>query len=211
MTPALRFRWGYYQNPAGRLRLNEFVREVFGLDFAPWNELGYDFAEYTPFSFFADRHVAANVSASPMQLVVNGNERRAVQIGTVATRPDLRRRGLAHSLIDEAHAHWDRRCDLFFLFANESTADFYQQFGYRLVPETRFRTPNPAGMSPRPAFVTSNSTSRPTGWTSPMRSKFMRMIRCFLSAAPFPSKTKPFVSPPQPKRSNANPYQSGVV
>lgn len=147
---ALEFRCDYYRDPTTREKLNAFVGEIFpGLNFSPWNDLGFEFPEYVPFSFFDRGRLVANVSASAMNLFTAGREVAAVQIGTVATRPAYRRQGLIRRLMEKAHAHWAGRRDFFFLFANETTADFYQPFGYRRVREHAYRAAAPAFRPPR--------------------------------------------------------------
>jgi len=142
-------RWAYYNDPRYRRGLNEFARQVFGgLDFAPWNRLGYEFPEYTPFSFLDGDRVVANVSASLMNLTVAGRKITAIQIGTVASLPEFRGRGLIRSLMNKAHAHWDEPRRTFFLFANETSADFYQQFGYRRIHEHEFSAKAPSFVPP---------------------------------------------------------------
>lgn len=123
--------------------LDDLVREVFGLDFAPWRALGFDFPEYTPFTREEGGCAVANVSASPMQLTVGGQDVTAVQVGTVCAAPSHRGRGLVRSLMERAHAHHEGRCAFFYLFANASVPAFYQRFGYRPLPQHRFSCPAP--------------------------------------------------------------------
>jgi GNAT superfamily N-acetyltransferase len=138
------YRSAFYGDPAGRAALNELVQAVFGLDFGIWNDLGLEFEEYTPFTFFEGDRAVANVSASPMALTLDGHDLTAVQIGTVCTLPDLRRSGRIRDLMDRAHAHWTDRSVFQYLFANETVLEFYQQFGYRPVQQHRFWSPAPA-------------------------------------------------------------------
>jgi predicted N-acetyltransferase YhbS len=149
MKHDLQFHHGYYNDPAMRLKLNALAYEVFGLDFSPWNDLGYAFEEYTPFSYLDGDRVVANVSASPINLIVEGEPVAAVQIGTVATLPEFRGQGLIRSLFKKALAHWEATHPLTFLFANESTADFYQRFGFRRATEHWFAAPVPRFSPPK--------------------------------------------------------------
>ncbi len=140
----LEFRQAYYHEPEARQALNSFVSDIFGgLDFSPWNDLGYAFTEYTPFSFFKQNRVVANVSASPMNLIVANKPVNAIQIGTVATLPNYRKQGLIKTLMKKAHQHRRDTHELFFLFANPSAFDFYQQFGYRNLPQYTFESAAP--------------------------------------------------------------------
>ena len=152
MAHELAFRSGYYEDPAMRRGLNTLASKVFGLDFTPWCDLGHGLSEYLPFSFWAGEEVAANVSASPMNLTVRGHEVKAVQIGTVATLPEYRRRGLVRRLMEQVDAHWRGRRELFFLFANDNVLDFYTRFGFRPVTQREYT-------SPAPVFTGTQSTS----------------------------------------------------
>ncbi len=144
------YRCDYYHEPEGRRALNTFVGKIFGgLDFSPWNDLGYAYPEYKPFSFFHEGQVVANVSASAMNLLLDGREHKAVQIGTVASDPAYRRRGLIRILMQKVNEYWENERSLFFLFANETAPTFYQQFGFRPMHEHRFSSDVPACTSPR--------------------------------------------------------------
>ena len=138
MSNKLEFRRGYYNDPNLRSALNKLADEVFGLDFGPWNRLGYDFSEYTPFTLFDRDAAVANISASPMHLVIDGAEIDAVQIGTVATLPDYRGHGLIRQLMQEVDDYWRPQCDLTFLFAAPQAIDLYSRFGFRAYTEYRF-------------------------------------------------------------------------
>lgn len=143
MLGRIEYRSGYYRIPVLREALNELARRVFGLDFTPWNDLGYDSADYTPFSLFDGRHIVANISASPMHLVVKGKRVDVVQVGTVATLAPYRGQGLIRYLMEKAHDHWDPVSTFFFLFTDEKNVDLYRRFGYRRVSEHTFRTRAP--------------------------------------------------------------------
>ena len=144
MAEKFEFVQGHYNKPRFRKSFNAFVAEIFGgLDFGPWNDLGYDFREYTPFSYVQDGRVVANVSASPMNLVVQGRPVRALQIGTVATLAEYRGRGLIRRLMDKVHAYWKAHTGPFYLFANEDASKFYPQFGYRRLIESSFHAEPP--------------------------------------------------------------------
>jgi GNAT superfamily N-acetyltransferase len=144
MTDEFTYREAFYAEPRGRDALNAFAAVSFpGLQFEPWNTLAPRENPYTPFSYFDGDRVVANVSASPMNLVIDGRDVAAVQVGTVATAPALRRRGLIRRLIARAHAHWETHAEFFYLFTGPPTVDFYRQFGYRRVTEFAFTAPLP--------------------------------------------------------------------
>ena len=145
----LEFRKAYYNDLRLRGKLSDFAGRIFpGFSFEKWNALGYEFREYTPFSYFRGGEIVANVSASPMSVVINGKTIRAVQIGTVGTLPEYRRRGLIRELMERAEDHWRGQASFDFLFANETSTRFYQQFGFRPVPQHRFTAKAPAFTPP---------------------------------------------------------------
>ncbi|NLI79916.1 MAG: GNAT family N-acetyltransferase [Candidatus Riflebacteria bacterium] len=136
---------GDRDDPAWREAFFAFIRDVFpGLDFAAWHRLGCWNGPYQPFSIFEDGRMVANVSATPMRLLVNGTETAGVQIGTVGTLPELRGKGLARFLMEHVLDRFDAGSALVFLFANERVLDFYPKFGFRPVSTALFRGPLPA-------------------------------------------------------------------
>ncbi len=70
-------------------------------------------------------------------VMINSNgefvERTYIQIGTVMTRPEYRRRGLAGKLVKEIVKDYRDRCDGIYLFGNLSALDFYSELGFRKV------------------------------------------------------------------------------
>lgn len=159
MVDKLEFHFGYYNEPEYRVKLNDFVSRIFnGFSFDPWNALGLNFKEYTPFSLIKDGKVVANVSASPMHLIVDGQRVDSIQIGTVGTLPEFRNRGLIRSLMKKVDAHWEGHRTFDFLFANQLTAEFYKQFGFLPVPEYNcyVKAPdfNPSDFKPRKLNLT---------------------------------------------------------
>ena len=145
----LAFRQAYYHEPQARQALNAFASGIFGgLDFAPWNNLGLAFGEYTPFSFFEQGRVVANVSASPMNMVIADEPVAAIQIGTVASLPAYRKQGLVTALMRKADQYWRETHGFFFLFAHPAAQAFYRQFGYRGIPQYRFESAAPPFTAP---------------------------------------------------------------
>lgn len=67
-------------------------------------------------------------------VMINSNgefvERTYIQIGTVMTRPEYRRRGLAGKLVKEIVKDYRDRCDGIYLFGNLSALDFYSELGF---------------------------------------------------------------------------------
>ncbi len=149
MTTDLTYRFDYYsETPAGS-GLRRFANEIFGLDFNRVHQYGIAFPNYTPFSFFQNDRVVANISVTSLDLIITGREVRAGQIGTLGVIPEYRGKGLIRELFKKAHDYCDKTFEMLFLFANTSVLNFYQQFGYRKILEHSFSTRplNSAGVS----------------------------------------------------------------
>ena len=126
----------YKHDTAYRLSFNQLAHETFSIDFEEWYQKGFWNERYIPYSFVDGDRVIANVSANLMDLILNGQKRRAIQIGTVMTHPEYRGRGLAAQLMQTVLETYEKDCDLFYLFANQSAMDFYPRFGFKLSQES---------------------------------------------------------------------------
>ncbi len=93
--------------------------------------------------------MVANASANLQTFRVDGRRFRALQIGTVATAPAFRGRGLATRLLRRLFAGQAAGCDWVFLFANAAAVGFYTRLGFetfgvsgrRVVPVARRDAP----------------------------------------------------------------------
>jgi len=121
-----------------RLSFNKLAGEVFGIDFEPWYKSGFWNERYVCYSYVADGAVVSNVSVNKMDLIINGVAKNALQIGTVMTHPQYRKRGLSASLMNIAPGEYASKCDFIYLFAGESAYDFYPKFGFEEIRETSF-------------------------------------------------------------------------
>ena len=65
-----------------------------------------------------------------MDFKVFGEEKQYIQLGTVMTHPDYRKKGLSRVLTNKAIADYREKCDLIYLFANSSVLNFYPKFGF---------------------------------------------------------------------------------
>ncbi len=87
-----------------------------------------------PFGVFDDQDRALSIlNATTMDLRICGKPYRAVQIGTVATLPEFRGRGLAARLLKHVLQLYEPKTAFQFLFANDSVLDFYPKFGFEHV------------------------------------------------------------------------------
>lgn len=138
----------YKKDPVMRASFNELAGTVFGIDFEKWYRLGFWNDRYFCYSFEYGGQVVANVSANPMELLVDGKRWKALQIGTVMTHPEHRRKGLAERLMNTVLVEYECRSDLIFLFGNLDSTEFYSRFSFDTARETQFRSVIPIWGSP---------------------------------------------------------------
>jgi GNAT superfamily N-acetyltransferase len=128
----------YKDIPEYRLSFNQLAGETFGIDFEKWYQNGFWDDRYLGYAYIDGNQVIANVSVSKMDLLINGQPQKALQIGTVMTRPAYRNKGLARDLMNIVLAEYARDYDFIYLFANQNVLDFYPRFGFQPVRETLF-------------------------------------------------------------------------
>jgi GNAT superfamily N-acetyltransferase len=123
----------------GKLRnsFNQLAMNTFGIQFETWYQHGFWTEKYIPYSFIEHDMVVANVSVNLIPLVIEGEVKQAVQIGTVMTHPDYRKRGLSRKLMEMVLENY-KEVDIVYLFANQSVLDFYPKFGFEAYQEIQF-------------------------------------------------------------------------
>jgi GNAT superfamily N-acetyltransferase len=134
--------YGYvvdYKND-DRLRgnLNSLTRMVYGFDFEDWFLKGYWGDYYRPYSLLDGDTIVSNISVNVINFLVKGEKRTYIQIGTVLTVQENRNQGLSRILLEKVLAEWRGKCDLIYLFANDSVLDFYPKFGFNRVEEYQY-------------------------------------------------------------------------
>lgn len=113
-----------------RQSFNDLAKETFGLSFEKWYQDGYWQDKYIPHVLIHNNKVVANVSVNIIDTSLQGKLKRYIQIGTVMTDSEYRKKGLAHILMDKVLQEWKEKCDAIYLFANDSVLDFYPKFGF---------------------------------------------------------------------------------
>ncbi|KJR46269.1 Acetyltransferase, GNAT family, potentially associated with YqeK [Desulfosporosinus sp. I2] len=121
---------GYGKSNELRRSLNDLTQKIFGFDFEQWYQDGYWKTQYIPYSLIDEDKIVSNVSVNIMDFKVFGEEKRYIQLGTVMTHPDYRKKGLSRVLTNKAIADYREKCDLIYLFANSSVLNFYPKFGF---------------------------------------------------------------------------------
>ena len=113
-----------------RRSFNALTEKTFGFNFEKWYQDGYWKNQYIPYSLMDGDKVVSNVSVNIMNFEVYGKTKRYIQLGTVMTDIDYRNKGLARVIMEKIIKEWKDKCDLIYLFANDTVFDFYPKFGF---------------------------------------------------------------------------------
>lgn len=140
----------YKNDDALRKSFNELTQLVFGFSFEPWYEAGYWGDTYTCHSYMDGDKMVCNVSASRLDVICQGEVKKAVQIGTVMTHPDYRNRGLARELMQKVLNKYEDTYDFMYLFGDKGALGFYPKFGFERVSQHQYAL-NPRCFSPAAA------------------------------------------------------------
>lgn len=132
----------YKDNAVLRHSFNELAGLVFRIDFEKWYRYGFWNDRYICYSIVDGNKVVSNVSANMLDIVINGKRINSMQIGTVMTHPEYRKKGLAERLMNTVLEEYKGSCELIFLFGNMRVVDFYPKFGFIPVKETQFYANN---------------------------------------------------------------------
>jgi len=138
---------GYQKNDMQRAEFNKLIHAVFGFTFEFWYQNGYWTNKYTPYTLFKDNIAIANVSVNQVNFRYNNSTISSVQIGTVATNKIFRNMGLCSYLMDHVIEEWQEKCDLLYLFANESSIGLYPKFGFNRAIEYEYSIQHEASSS----------------------------------------------------------------
>jgi len=113
-----------------RQSFNDLTKKTYGFDFEEWYQHGYWTDKYIPYSLLHNDKVVANVSVSNIDFLIDGEQLHTIQIGTVMTEEAYRNKGLSRELINIILKEYEDKCDLFYLYANDSVLEFYPKFGF---------------------------------------------------------------------------------
>ena len=142
MTPILRTT--YWQDPAARRSFQDFIKQIFGLDFSRWDTAGYWDDDYSPYSYFSDERVVSSLCIYTMHARVNGRACKVAQVSGVGTLPEYRRQGLNRRLHEVALAKALAEHEFAFLYADDDAVPFYRKRGFRPVAAYAAVVPLPA-------------------------------------------------------------------
>lgn len=169
----LTFVKDYKENEGLRRSFSALAESTFGISFEAWYQKGCWNENYIPFSFHEGGKVVANVSVNLMSLVISGVKKPAIQIGTVMTHPDYRRKGLAFELFQKIFETYDDAFALYYLAADREAVPLYEKCGFSEVTETHYTinrlefmaTANPTlSLEPKNIQKTSLSLSSFINW-----------------------------------------------
>ncbi|QAA33128.1 GNAT family N-acetyltransferase [Clostridium manihotivorum] len=132
------FITNFKDNTYYRQSFNELTRKTFGFDFEQWYKLGYWGDSYIPYSLIHNNKVVANISVSIMDFVELNNNKRFIQLGTVMTDYNYRKKGLSRFLMERILQEWKDKCEIVYLFANSSVLNFYPKFGFKKTKQYQY-------------------------------------------------------------------------
>ncbi|MFT5838576.1 MAG: GNAT superfamily N-acetyltransferase [Flavobacteriales bacterium] len=121
-----------------RVSFNHLTRKVYGFDFEDWYLNGYWGDRYIPYSLLNGGTMISSIFVNVIDFLVQGEKRTYAQIGTVMTDPEHRNQGLNRLLLEKVLKEWRGKCDLIYLFANDSVLDFYPKFGFKRTKEYQY-------------------------------------------------------------------------
>ncbi len=117
----------------------DFTKIVFSWsNFSDWYSYGFWPDEYIPHVIIDKGKIVSNVAITKMDVLLNGERKKGLQIGTVGTIPEERNKGLSRLLMDHVIKKYENEADIFFLFANDTVLEFYPKFGFSRKFETLY-------------------------------------------------------------------------
>lgn len=130
--------WNYKENVNLRESFNQLAIDTFGIDFRGWYNRGYWDDKYIPYSFIKNGKVISNVSVNKMDIIIEGKNYKAIQIGTVMTEEQYENLGLARKLMEYVMDEYKDSVDFIYLFANDTVLNFYPKFEFKRLDESEF-------------------------------------------------------------------------
>ena len=118
------------ENPQTRAAYNALAGETFGLSFDGWYNSGHFDGSHIPYTLFDGDVAVANISVNLMDVRIDGQIKKYIQLGTVMTKADCRGQGLQKIIFNEIVKDFDGKYDCMFLFANRKVLGFYPKLGF---------------------------------------------------------------------------------
>lgn len=120
-----------------RLRndLHILTRKIWGFDFEKWYKSGYWGDNCLLYSLSDGHKIVSHITVTVIDFIVLGKKKKFLQLGTVTTDEEYRKQGLNKFLLEKVLHEWKDKCDLIYLFANDSVLNYYPLFGFVPVNE----------------------------------------------------------------------------
>lgn len=113
----------------------DLTKKTFGLDFIPWLSSGFYSNSFIPHTLYDAGNAVASVGVALSDFKWQNTLVKSAQISTVMTAPNYRGMGLSKWLMDLVIRKWEDKCDMVYLYANDSVPNFYPKFGFSKVSE----------------------------------------------------------------------------
>ncbi|MBP2442688.1 GNAT family N-acetyltransferase [Rhizobium leguminosarum] len=146
-SAGLTFRQDYFGDPAGWAALVCLLKDIFGIDIGPLQQLGGPDPTSMSFGWFdAEGALAANISAFALPFVFNGTIIHAAGLQSGAVRPPWRGRGLYRDVTVKA-LDWCERQGFEAVILYTDKPSLYEAYGFRAIPQHRYE-----GAAPDPSI-----------------------------------------------------------
>jgi len=130
----------YQNNETLRKSFNDLSKQIFDIDFEEWYQRKMWGDRYEPIGLEVDGKIVANVSVNKLAFVVNGIEKKALQIGTVMVNENYRNLGYGKMLMKKVIETFQEEYGIIYLFSNKEALNFYGKLGFTRVPVTELST-----------------------------------------------------------------------
>ncbi|MBK3497016.1 GNAT family N-acetyltransferase [Viridibacillus sp. YIM B01967] len=131
-----------------RNSFNLLTQQVFHFDFEKWYKSGYWEDNCLLYSLLDIDRIVSHITVNIIDFIVLGEKKRFIQLGTVMTDEHYRNKGLSRVLLEKVLTEWENKCDMIYLYANDSVLDFYPKFGFVPVDEYQASIKNSKIKSP---------------------------------------------------------------
>jgi GNAT superfamily N-acetyltransferase len=146
-SAGLTFRQDYFGDPAGWAALVCLLKDIFGIDIGPLQQLGGPDPTSMPFGWFdAEGELTANISAFALPFVLNGRIVHAAGLQSGAVRPPWRGRGLYRDVTVNA-LDWCERQGFEAVILYTDKPSLYEPYGFHAIPLHRYEGAAPAPSS----------------------------------------------------------------
>ncbi|ANP88047.1 GNAT family N-acetyltransferase [Rhizobium leguminosarum] len=146
-SAGLTFRQDYFGDPAGWAALVCLLRDIFGIDIGPLQQLGGPDPTSMPFGWFdAEGELAANISAFALPFVLNGRIVHAAGLQSGAVRPPWSGRGLYRDVTVKA-LDWCEKQGFEAVILYTDKPSLYEPYGFHAIPLHRYEGAPPAPSS----------------------------------------------------------------